>query len=98
MQIGALGDIHGAFETVHTIMARHPDVPSEVILQMSTVRGARALGLQGKIGELSENAWADMIAVPYTGKLTEAYDAVVHREGDVSASMIDGVWAMTPAA
>jgi predicted phosphodiesterase len=27
MQIGALGDIHGAFETVHMIMARHSDVP-----------------------------------------------------------------------
>jgi calcineurin-like phosphoesterase family protein len=27
MQIGALGDIHGAFETVHTIMQRHPEVP-----------------------------------------------------------------------
>jgi hypothetical protein len=27
MQIGALGDIHGEFETVHTIMTRHPDVP-----------------------------------------------------------------------
>lgn len=27
MQIGALGDIHGAFETVHEIMKRHPDVP-----------------------------------------------------------------------
>jgi hypothetical protein len=27
MQIGALGDIHGEFTTVHTIMARHPDVP-----------------------------------------------------------------------
>jgi hypothetical protein len=27
MQIGALGDIHGAFETVHDIMQRHPDVP-----------------------------------------------------------------------
>lgn len=27
MQIGALGDIHGAFEAVHEIMARHPDVP-----------------------------------------------------------------------
>jgi uncharacterized protein len=27
MQIGALGDIHGAFETVHDIMTRHPDVP-----------------------------------------------------------------------
>ena len=27
MQIGALGDIHGAFETVQDIMVRHPDVP-----------------------------------------------------------------------
>jgi predicted phosphodiesterase len=27
MQIGALGDIHGAFAIVQDIMARHPDVP-----------------------------------------------------------------------
>jgi hypothetical protein len=27
MIIGALGDIHGAFDTVHTIMQRHSDVP-----------------------------------------------------------------------
>src|SRR3954471_10657567 len=27
MQIGVLGDIHGAFETVVDILARHPDVP-----------------------------------------------------------------------
>lgn len=27
MQIGALGDIHGAFDIVHDIMARHPEVP-----------------------------------------------------------------------
>ncbi len=27
MQIGALGDIHGAFDAVHDIMTRHPDVP-----------------------------------------------------------------------
>ncbi len=27
MVIGALGDIHGEFDTVHTIMRRHPDVP-----------------------------------------------------------------------
>src|SRR5262245_18193447 len=28
--IGALGDIHGAFDTVDTIMKRHEDVPSWV--------------------------------------------------------------------
>jgi len=27
MMIGALGDIHGAFDAVHSIMGRHPDVP-----------------------------------------------------------------------
>jgi hypothetical protein len=27
MQIGALGDIHGAFDAAQAIMARHPDVP-----------------------------------------------------------------------
>ncbi|MQA29161.1 MAG: hypothetical protein GEU82_04875 [Luteitalea sp.] len=27
MQIGALGDIHGAFDTVQDIMTRHPEVP-----------------------------------------------------------------------
>ncbi len=27
MQIGALGDIHGAFDAVEDIMTRHPDVP-----------------------------------------------------------------------
>jgi predicted phosphodiesterase len=27
MQIGALGDIHGAFDAVHAIMTRHADVP-----------------------------------------------------------------------
>ena len=27
MQIGALGDIHGAFDTVDTVVARHADVP-----------------------------------------------------------------------
>ena len=30
MIIGALGDIHGAFETVQTIMQRHADVPTWV--------------------------------------------------------------------
>jgi len=27
MHIGALGDIHGAFDTVQSVMERHPDVP-----------------------------------------------------------------------
>jgi hypothetical protein len=53
--------------------------------------------LHGKIGELSENAWADLIAVPFGGKESDTYEAVVRHASDVVASMIDGRWALSPA-
>ena len=39
---------------------------------------------------------ADLIAIPFAGKLADAIDAVVHHVGDVSASIIDGEWIMCP--
>ena len=63
---------------------------------MATLNGARALGMAGKIGELSENAFADLIAIPYSGKTADIYEAVLHHAGDVAASMIDGQWAIAP--
>jgi imidazolonepropionase-like amidohydrolase len=50
--------------------------PAE-ILRMATVNGARALGLAGQIGELSKNAFADLIAIPFAGKIDDVYDAVL---------------------
>ncbi len=38
------------------------------ILRMATVNGARALGLAGETGELSKNAFADLIADSFRGK------------------------------
>ena len=70
-------------------------LPAE-ILCMATVNGARALGLAGQVGEISKNASADLIAVPFDGKITDACEAVLAHTGNVSASMIDGRWAMPP--
>ena len=50
--------------------------PAE-ILRMATVNGARALGLAGQIGELSPNAFADLIAIPFAGKISRAHEAVL---------------------
>ncbi len=75
--------------------AAHPDLPPEEIVRLATVNGARALGMQGKIGELAENFWADLIAIPFAGNLPDAFDAVVHHNGAIAASMIDGEWAIT---
>jgi cytosine/adenosine deaminase-related metal-dependent hydrolase len=85
------------FEEMRSFAAAHPRIPAKTILEMSTIRGARALGLAGSAGELSPGAFADLIAIPFTGKLAEANDAVVQHRGDVSASMIDGQWAIAPA-
>ncbi len=66
------------------------------ILRMATVHGALAVGMAGQIGELSENALADLIAIPFAGKNADIHEAVVHHASTVSASMIDGQWAIAP--
>ena len=76
----------------------HADItisPVEIV-RMATVNGAKALGLAGQIGELSENALADLIAIPFAGKVADICETVVHHASTVSASMIDGQWAIVP--
>ncbi|MBM3901258.1 MAG: amidohydrolase family protein [Verrucomicrobia bacterium] len=61
-----------------------------------TVHGARALGVDGRLGELSPGALADLIAIPHSGAVEDAVEAVVNHGGCVSASLIDGEWAIAP--
>ncbi len=86
------------FAEMQAFAAGHPDVAPDEIVRMATLHGARALGLRGKVGELAKGARADLIAVPFTGNLTAAFDAAVHHSGAVAASMIDGQWAVPPPA
>jgi cytosine/adenosine deaminase-related metal-dependent hydrolase len=69
--------------------------PAE-ILKLATVNGARALGLAGKAGELSPGAFADLIAVPFVGKMSRIHEAVLEHSGNVAASMIQGRWVIPP--
>jgi aminodeoxyfutalosine deaminase len=79
------------------IFARsHPQLPPQTILKMATVNGARALDLAGKVGEISGGAFADLIAIPFSGKISDAADAVVNYPAPIRASMIGGAWAITP--
>jgi cytosine/adenosine deaminase-related metal-dependent hydrolase len=84
------------FEEMRALAARQPHLPARKILEMATLNGARALGFAGQIGQLSPGAWADLIALPFAGKLAEVCDAVVGHRGDVTASMIAGRWAIVP--
>jgi len=84
------------FEEMRAFAKAHPWLSAKRIVPLATLNGARALGLQGRVGELSAHAFADIIALPFTGRAAEAYDAILHHAGDVSASMIDGLWAIAP--
>ena len=75
-----------------------PSLSPRTILRMATRNGARALRMQGRFGELTKGAFADLIALPFTGKASSAYEAVLAHQGPVAASMIGGRWALAPGA
>ncbi len=83
------------FSEMQSFVKANPDVSHESVLQMATLNGARALGMQKQIGELTPNAFADLIALPFSGKISEAHEAVLQHRGEVSASMIDGKWVVS---
>ena len=84
------------FDEMRAFAEANPSVPAAKIVRMATVNGARALGMNGRIGELSSDAFADLIAIPFDGKTSEAWKAVVQHRGNVTVSLIDGQWAIAP--
>lgn len=67
---------------------------AKAVLELATIGGATALGLDGQIGSLTPGKRADMIAVDLAQTLPseELHLAVVSRSpGDVKMAMVDGV-------
>jgi cytosine/adenosine deaminase-related metal-dependent hydrolase len=85
------------FDEMRSFARAHSRLPPEKILRLATLNGALALGLDRKIGRLSKGAFADLITIPFAGNAADAYEAVLDHHRDVSASMIDGNWAVEPA-
>jgi cytosine/adenosine deaminase-related metal-dependent hydrolase len=85
------------FQEMQSFARTYPEQSPQTILKMATTNGARALGLAGKIGELSGFSSADLITIPFTGPIANAEEAVVNFPGRVRASMIAGQWAITPS-
>jgi cytosine/adenosine deaminase-related metal-dependent hydrolase len=84
------------FEEMRALAENEPSLSARKIVRMATLNGARALGLSGQIGELAEGSFADLVALPFAGKVADTYDGVLRHTGDVAASMIDGQWVIEP--
>ena len=93
-------DLFGEMDScakLHKAATLDPTVlPAQTVLRMATRNGARALGLEGKAGELASGRLADLIVVDF-GKphLTPLYEPASHlvyaaRGADVRHSIIHG--------
>lgn len=93
-------DLFGEMDScakLHKVMSLDPTVvPAQAVLRMATRNGARALGLAGRVGELTPGTLADVIAVDFNQPhLTPLYDPVSHlvyaaRGADVRHCVIHG--------
>lgn len=86
------------FAEMRAFAEQRPEIEAEEIVRMATHNGARALGLQDQVGGLFDGSAADLIAIPFVGKIKDAWEAVIHHTGDVTASMIAGRWITNPVS
>ncbi len=84
------------FHEMQLFARSNPHLSPETILKMASLNGARAMGMKGQIGEVSGGAFADLIALPFSGKTADAAEAIVNFSGALTASMIGGQWAIAP--
>jgi len=82
---------------LHKVSSNDPQaVPAEAALEMATIGGARALGLESEIGSIEVGKKADIILVdlrkPHLTPLTHPVSHLVYaaRGCDVSHSIVDG--------
>ena len=69
------------FREMQAFANQHLTVPEHKIVRLATLNAARALGMAGQIGELNRNAFADLIALPFTRKRSEIHEAVIYFSG-----------------
>jgi cytosine/adenosine deaminase-related metal-dependent hydrolase len=86
------------FEEMRLLAKNHPALAPESILKMATTNGAEALGLGRHLGQLSAEACADCIGVPFKGKTADAFEAVLNHCGEVTFSMVNGTWITSSLA
>jgi len=80
-------------EEMREVRRWHPDIPGDVILQLGTSNGARALGLDRECGSLEQGMTADFVVVPIDDAAQDCrdvYDLILQSENAVGQTWIAG--------
>lgn len=80
------------FSEMQMFAAAHPGVLPAEILRMVTTNPARALGRSGDLGELRAGALADLMVLPFSGKIADVLETFINSKPPVLACMMEGKW------
>jgi len=84
------------FAELRALAAQQPGLSPEEFLDLVTRNPAAALGLRGKVGELTRRAHADLLVLRSNAAPGAAAEAVVHSAPNIAGVMIGGEWAIEP--
>jgi cytosine/adenosine deaminase-related metal-dependent hydrolase len=86
----ASNDSLNLFSEMRTAKKIYPTLSARELVEMVTLRPARALKLARELGRIVPGYLADSIAVPFKGRTTDVYEAIIQNRGPIQWMMVNG--------
>ena len=83
------------FSEMRQLCATEPSLRADEILAMATVNAAAALGQSRALGRVRVGYFADLIAVPFSGRMEAAAEEIISFSGMAPWRMVDGLPGVT---
>lgn len=86
----ASNDSLNMFEELILIKKQFPGIKDNILLEMATINGARALRLENEVGSLERGKKADIIGLKINNKGDDIYKTIFSSQGKIVFSMVGG--------
>lgn len=78
------------FDELILIKKQFPGIKNDILLEMATINGAKALGIENKVGSLERGKKADIIGLKINNKGDDIYKTIFSSQGKIVFSMVGG--------
>jgi cytosine/adenosine deaminase-related metal-dependent hydrolase len=86
----ASNDSLNLFSEMRTAKRIYPTLSARELVEMVTLRPARALKLPRDLGRIAPGFLADSIAVPFKGPTSNVFEAIIQNRGPIQWMMVNG--------
>ena len=86
----ASNDSLDLFAEMRIAKENYPTLSARDLLEMVTIRPARALKLEQNLGKIAPGYLADAIAIPFKGRPDDVYEALIQTRGPIKWMMVNG--------